>query len=416
MRLLIHKTPPITLLTLIVSFSNLTPQEDLNKRFTHRNEYSFIYHFHTGIDMDVGYTNINSLYNLFTRLEEKYLSNIELLKPGSTLSPLAIFLRMSKLFLIDHHIAHAKAVFFHEYFGHTSRIRAKGGETKIKIYYQFPLFRGYAIGSGGIRSLDYDILFASGGVEANSFYGNKLRKQFLFEGYATHYDLLSYVYHFHDISGYILFGESGDPRTYLLRINSKYRNTSHLLSIGALRRQALFNLLDPFLFLTAYEVLFKYFPKGNIFNNIPMIDLGTVDFVPLSHFALTPFGYERYFELFFRKQATLLYFYGRLGDDTFANFWGLGFEGLNLIQFRSIKFNFKFDIWRRPSIITKGFAPTADSQYGLNGSIESKFAIGSIVPNYINGILQIGYKTKGYVIGMELTKSFYLRSGFLLRI
>lgn len=232
----------------------------------------------------------------------------------------------------------------------------------------------------------------------------------------TLYDLISYVYHYHDLSAYVLFRESGDPNSYIQRINSKYQNSNQELSLNTLKREALFNLIDPLLVLSAYQILFKYLPNGIIISKIPMIDLGAVDFIPLYRFALTPFGYERYLDFCFRYQSSLLNFYGRLGDDAFNTFWGFGFEGINLIQFRTMKFSVKFDFWRQPSLASEFSSSNETYNYGVNCNIETKFTIASILPDQIRILLLMGYKTNGYLIGMELKNSFYLRSGFTLRI
>ena len=144
-----------------------------------------------------------------------------------------------------------------------------------------------------------------------------------------------------------------------------------------------------------------------------MLEIGPLGYLPGLRLVSTPYGPETQLINYLRftsekigAQITLNY--GNTSDHTS---YGFGINISPIMLSKDFSIGGKFIYWSQPEMLT-GNPSTATQQ---SGSMISFFNVFNIHPNF-GLITEIGRKSKGYVPGEVLKKSFILRLGLELTV
>ncbi len=319
----------------------------------------------------------------------------------------------------------------HEVFGHGYRVRSLGSQDANVTKYKFHIPPPYGPGGGATHykySTDRTTVFehlaiTTGGVEATAICANRLRMQWLKKGSINPNQSSLYLNAEHDLTLYTIYSsdnEGDDMHSYRDFLNHTYQGSK--LTSKSLRTQALINLLDPFTYYSFYS-WYNYVSKGKQ-GPLPMIPLGSYQYLPGARLGLTPFGPEYYMENFLLKDEKPIYFYLRGGKHAGMNYTGLGIENPHQWQLGSFQLGYRADLWLQPKIDMQDLryaysqldkrenlhANTSDSRFGVSISLIAQKKLWS------DGMLfvQLGAKTPGYVPGEGLDSSLIFRVGITL--
>ncbi len=300
----------------------------------------------------------------------------------------------------------------HEFGGHGSRLREFGVDVK-----------GYAVnidGSGhtSFDSAEFDRLHSHkkiasiiGGVESNYFMSQKLAARFLAENTIHPVNAMLYIWSATDQVEYVFsmkkHGESEghDIADYIKQLNRFYGDG--YVTRSKLRKYALFDLLDPMLYFSAYSFV------SNERMNTPMIDIGDYSYLPAFRSVLAPYGPEIGLINYIKYEDstyTISFFHGK---NQSGKSYNINFLGNNLYKIaingdiiKDLSTGIELGIWRQPKLFDSSISK-ASIQSGilteitLNFNILDKFGIN----------IATGYKSRGFVMGRTLTSSGTLRLG-----
>ena len=341
---------------------------------------------------------------------------------------LGVTYRLGKSILLDNALDHLSFLVQHETFGHGSRYREFG---YTKSSYGFNLLLPYGDGSGWARSGTLSseriitsherIAMITGGSEANSILSDVMRYKWLQRGSINYRETVLYLSSANDLSLYILRtkqrlrgSEGNDILNFLRAINANEgypQEEYYRLSLDDLAKHALINILNPFQYFSIYTYFYKYLLSGEENCILPMINIWNMKYLPSFRLGLTPFGSEFYFENFIVYSEKIINLYFRYGEPTFHKYWGLGLKVINLIHNQKLSIDGRLDIWDQPSILLGGETITS-ARGGLGGALfGTLFYKISRSDSFIRLIVQIGYKTPGFLEGEKLGKGFTGRIG-----
>jgi hypothetical protein len=308
----------------------------------------------------------------------------------------------------------------------------------INNHYQIKLPPPYDYGGGmayrgewkkeGFRKRTWheDMMASAGGMEANSVMANTIISKWMAKGSMNYRETYLYVSNRNNITAYILStslceqnddcepSRGNDVLSYLSYVNAEngaFRPNDYFLTLDDLKKQSIINLFDPFQFFALYTYFKTYLWDGNEEGNIPMISLWKIKYLPSFHLGLSPFGTEYYFDNYLSAQKQWYSFYLRKGDNSFHDFWGMGFKGNKVVDSRYISVSPSFDFWDQPSIKLGGEEIT-ESKGGLGFAVSGTFNFKITKGQNPFGIYtQLGYKSAGFVEGEMLSDGLILRFG-----
>ncbi|MEM6965467.1 MAG: hypothetical protein AAF573_11920, partial [Bacteroidota bacterium] len=370
--------------------------------------------------------NILTIRESFFRFENKFLPNQ--LEGKSKL--INVGYRLFKAGGINRFVDNAVKLFQHEFFGHGYRQR-EFGYTRNSVNLKLTLFGFSGFSRLGtptpnrIFTFQERTMWFMGGLEATSILSEtilshwirsqkiSLNDTYLFLS-SLRTGLLAATSHDDDLNS--------DVELYLRRINNHYGFfgiENYQLTLKKIRRHALVELLNPYVFFTLYAFSKDYLWNGKEKVNLPMINLGRVKYMPYFNFWLTPYGSEFQLNHILKTDKRIYRFHLRLGDDTFDNTsWGTGITIENLIQNNWIRFSPDINIWHQPSLELGGISTTEIKEEGFGGAIRLhasfKFITNQNLKKRTDLHINVGYKTKGYLQGEALSDNFILRFGFSL--
>lgn len=314
----------------------------------------------------------------------------------------------------------------HEVFGHGFRVREFTKFGYCVSHYSF--FQP----EGGIASTFYyhpekeqpflENVIALGGTEANTVLAGRMRENYFEKGFMdgrlapmyslANCDLAEYIQltakKLHDKESNI---EGNDIVSYLDTVNQM--NPDNPVTITQLSKLSYLILLDPFywgnqLSLFSYVLFGKEFP-------IPVFQKGAYRFVPAVSPNLTPFGpeviIEQYFSIGTKPQRT----YVRFTPYNNRGCLGFGYKNLYLQTVENTHIGCIIDAWYAPKLpdlsaselyFTKqsSMRPGGQALLTIRQSIERfadcKFGF------------DVGFKTKGYLIGTPIEKGVIVRATF----
>ena len=349
--------------------------------------------------------------------------------PGKALG---ITYRLAKSVFLDHLMDTYVLQAQHEYFGHGARLREYGyKESQFRFNWPFPWGDGSAVTSRGppppgrtVTPHEHLTMFG-GGVESTAVMADSLRRTWLIRG-AVHYrETLLYLLTFNDAAFYIWQTDPGiehpessanDILRYLSMLQEQQAASGGQSlgpSLDQLSSQAFINLLNPFQYYALYTYLFTYLWSGGSEFGFPMIRIGTIRYLPAFRFGLTPFGSEYISEHLFVLDRAVLQGSLRFNHPACARpFWGLGFKAFDLSLSSRWTLDAAADIWHQPELVVGGSSLCKRSA-GLGGALQATVRHRMKGPTGapLQVLLNIGYKTSGYVESERLDRGLILRVG-----
>ncbi len=368
-----------------------------------------------------GAANLNTLH----KLSYKIIDQVIPAKIWDESKPInkigGIGYRAVKLGIIGFQLDVNTVLYQHEVFGHGSRMREFEYENiNYRFNHFFPFgFGGSASGSSTfINSATQGLMRISGGVEGDLRLSEQLEESILASS-KLHYrqsslflisrnNLLRYARS--NLSG------NGDISSYVSSINSKYNQSSSSISVKNIFNQALTVLLNPLQFYALLNLSKDYLFNGDSsYKEVKFININQVQFLPSINYNLTPFGGEYIINNYFKRHKKLLLLRVKIGDNTFANYYGGNLKILNLIYTNQVRANVGIGFWNQPKFLlgtASGLIEKDDGfGYVLKGSV-SYFPVRTT--NKIGIYGQVGYKTSGYLMGEMLQKGIILRVGMAI--
>lgn len=374
-----------------------------------------------------GAENLLSGHQLFFSLQEKILPPSLTEETTADQKSVGIAYRLTKAVVLDNVANHFTYLVQHEVFGHGARYREFGfQDIRYELHPFFPWGSGKGWASARTSPSDRRVaphelmMAATGGVEANSLLARRLRMNWMVRGQMTYGESLLYLYTANDLLAYIwrtrwkIRGQSGnDILNWLRRINfyeGYILEEDYRLSLNDLCRHSWVNLFSPFNYFALYSFFVPYLWHGKNRSGIPLIPLGKFQFLPSLRIGLTPYGTEFIQENYLKKGEQLHIVSLRLGQPTFHRFWGIGWECWNLLDRKHFRLDSRIDLWNQPELVLgdeDGFV----SQSGWGGSAVVTGNLKNINPLRIGVLVELGYKTAGFLEGEQLQKGIVFRIG-----
>ena len=385
-----------------------------------------------GLTMRSGAENLLAIHGGLAWAEDRFVKtrwfseNTFLGKGGGIIG------RSAKYILIDVPVDYFLAVFAHEYFGHGARYREFGIEN---VHYGFDWPPPYGPDGGeatahigpGIISMQELTAILAGGIEAHSTVMNQLLSlrwtakreityreasafywswQIMFNYIISTRDALATVVDRNDISVYVR----------LLNEHAGYTDPDSLLmDIEYLKNRTLISVANPYLFYSVYAIVKTYLWDGSISTGFPMLNIGGIEYRPSFRVTWAPFGLEYHMENFIKVKSRVFLVDLRIGDQTFYQSWGgVGFLVKNLYETNRFSFDVRLDVWKQPEIEIGD--PRIYKGGGLGGgfSVRSHYHLeGSQSP--IAAVIELGYKSPGFVEGYVLDSSPIIMFGIAIR-
>ncbi|OHD71130.1 MAG: hypothetical protein A2W19_04010 [Spirochaetes bacterium RBG_16_49_21] len=402
------------------------------------------------VSFESGYSAIERLSNypvnlLYDKIGVGWTSLIMLVKLGALDFPFAYFMK----------------VFNHEYAGHTVRIHEAGQYIdRITIGVPLPWGRGGGATWGTVpQSIDHNILITAAGSEANTVMAHEMDLRFVSTGVIYPFDILLYLNAKFDELLYInrstghpsglRMTADGDYEEYLILINNKYGRVlphTYRLKLDELKRWSYIALADPFLYL-ATGALFYNLVTGKRYMDAFMIPLAEgAAFMPSARVAYTPNGPECYGDLFFKlpNRSAVLLAYARIGSTSLRQTWGGGARLYRMSVGRFVELGAGLDLFSQPRVMNHlstyfievvywnlypryisvnpamqiGQLTEMDLAYGYRARgikrIFGAAAYGDITVKaneFFRAYFRIGYKSNGYVFGLNLKKGLFWHAG-----
>ncbi|HKR05914.1 MAG TPA: hypothetical protein VJY62_14860 [Bacteroidia bacterium] len=382
-----------------------------------------------------GSCNLISLHNVLYSFEDKYIRDTLFNENNFIKKTAGIGYRIAKLLLLDAQADGLMALSQHEVFGHGARYREfgyKGNSFNLNLYPPFGNGSGFAQ-RGSLRTgystptEQESIAINIGGVEGEMLLANNITSQILLDDTLNYREGLLYIITQNNLSGYLWstrYAKPGyikpgnDMNNYINGINYLYPHPpGRVYDIKKLSNQSLVSFANPFQIYAAFSIFWTYGIKGQKqLTKIPMIKFGSVRYLPAFNYSLTPFGSQYHFINYVRCKKILLIGDFSLGDKSFNDFYGISVKGFNIMNARRIILNFHLDVWNQPGLeLEKYFQSNAVNKIGESFKIDIMLRPFNRQNN--PGIFfQAGYKTKGYVMGEPLAKSFILRYGISMHL
>jgi len=376
----------------------------------------------------VGAENVLSLHKGIYTLENKLLKTRWFDEETFGKKALGISYRLGKTIFLDNVIDYVAIVGLHEIFGHGSRLREVNAED---IRYQVNPPPPYGRGGGStygrypphrIITIDENLAMVIGGTQATTILSNSLRYRWLTRGKICYRESLLYFGAINDLTGYVLRTKSrgrsspgNDVVNYIDLVNERHgyvNEEDYRYTVDDLAKQVWINAVNPFQYYSLYTYFITYVWNGKGAFPVPMIDAWGMKYLPSFRMGITPFGSEFYFENFVVHGESVLGFYVRLGEPTFSHTWGVGFQGMNLVTNEIFSLSATVDIWNQPPLVLADGINMKKTHSGLGGAISATgiLHIGNIL-SPVSFLLQVGYKTSGFLLGETLQQGLILRAG-----
>jgi hypothetical protein len=348
---------------------------------------------------------------------------------------LGLTYRLAKSVFLDHLFDTYVLQAQHEYFGHGARLREYGyRESQFRFNWPFPFGDGSAVTIRGppppgrmVTPHEHLAMFG-GGVESTAVMADALRTTWLKRG-AIHYrETLLYLLSFNDDAFYIWQTDPGTENGATSANDIlRYLNMLHTWetvsggqssgpSLGQLSNQAFINLLNPFQYYALYTYLFTYLWAGGSDLIFPMIRIGNLGYLPAFRFGLTPFGSEYLSEHLFVLDEVILQGSLKLSHPACPqSFWGLSLKAFDLNLSSRWVLDASADVWHQPQLEVGG-SSLRKRPGGLGGAFQATLFHRVRGPGGapLKILLNLGYKTAGYVEGERLDRGLILRVGIRL--
>lgn len=332
--------------------------------------------------------------------------------------------RLVKLVLVDSFFVQLEFGVTHEVFGHGARGRENGLNPSFRFSLPYPYrwvldakvdHGAVTLVEGHTGVLERDLLFFSGGIEANHFGAWLLQTEFLIPRRRAHYSeallyLVSNLY-YSDSAFFGLENRSSDSdndvQSYVTGLQERFnqwRDRDRSRVENRLKIAWLWIFADPTLWLSFWHVIVDYAFLGERWMNFPMLKLDAFRFFPGTRFNSSPFGAEHYLDLFMLKDDLLFDLYGRVGSSGLASYWGAGIRAFGYKPGFGLELGGELDVWNQPEILFEQrnvfFRPNT---WGASTAVHATWMF--YCPIGITG--KLGAKTQGYLMGQPVDGGVY---------
>jgi hypothetical protein len=230
--------------------------------------------------------------------------------------------------------------------------------------------------------------------------------ELMFEYIQDTEDALAAVVDDNDISVYVR----------LLNEHAGYTDPDSLLmDIEYLKDRTLISFANPYLYYSLYAVLKTYLWDGAISTGFPMLNIGGVEYLPAFRVTWAPFGLEYHMDNFLRVNKRVVWLDFRVGDQTFYESWfGVGMLVRNFYEHNRFSFDARIDVWKQPEIELGDPRVYKGGGFGGGFSLRGHYNFErSQIP--IAAVLELGYKSPGFLEGYVLDASPILMLGVAIR-
>ena len=332
--------------------------------------------------------------------------------------------RFAKIVLLDFQMDFFLALSQHEAYGHASRYREFEFENiKYNLNFFPPLGPGGGSASatwpeGYVNTITNRMLIGAAGNEGNTLLADNLEARMIL-GRKLHYrQSLLYLTARNNLLVYTAStywrDTGGDVANYLERLNTLGPAEYDLKTLFI---QNLSTFANPIQFYAAWTLSKKHLIDGDTnWDDLPMIPIKDLYYLPTINFNLTPFGAEFFLNNYLLENERLWRLQVRLGESTFRNHLGLGLDAYNILQNPRFRVNASAHLWHQPSF-EFGIYETILVEEGLGGMATASLAAFPFqnAPNF--GLYgQLGYKSYGYFLGEPLDKGWILRFGLAMEL
>lgn len=384
-----------------------------------------------GLTMRSGAENLLTLHGGLAWTEDRFIKTRWFSESKFLGKSAGILCRFGKYALVDVPVDYFLPVLSHEFFGHGARYREFGIED---VHYGFGWPPPYGDDGGeatasigpGIISMQELTAILAGGVEAQSTIMNQalslrwtVKKEMTYREASTFFwswdimfeyvqgteDALSAVVDDNDISVYVR----------LLNQHAGYEDPDSLLmDIKYLKNRTYLSLVNPYLYYSLYSMVKTYLWDGEISTDIPMLNIGGVQYLPAFRVVWAPFGLEYHMDNFLRVKKRAVWLNLRIGDQTFYKSWGgVGVLVKNFFESNRFSLDVRLDVWKQPEIELGD--PRVYKGGGLGGGFSLRGYYHFTGPqDPIAAVLELGYKSPGFLEGYVLDSSPILMFGFAI--
>lgn len=404
------------LIRLIVIFSLIISQINMYAQ----SQYNIIYDQQLG--MNFAGENFVSAFHVFDYLDTVYIPKRIVKKGHKRAKFINPAYRFGKLFFTNYLFSDYLMTMNHERFGHGYRIlRAEGEITEIVYNPPPPFSRGFSYISYTTNpdmTPQQQLSINFSGSETNMVLTDILRKNILLDGSFSYNYAIPYLYGSNDAPGYTAFVSlpEADPNQYRTNINNYYGG--NFLSRQKMRRYSLLALFsDPMNFYAIKSVFIDYLFLGKHSSKVKMIRLSDqVRCLPRFRFEYTPYGIELVLQNYIKSKGKLYQLGVSFSDGAFDASWRIVAEAWNISLTEKLSFNLRGQAWRQPEInyflVGKPY-----SSYGFGGQMIVVSNYNIISREYALGLtLHVGYKSKGYSLGEQLSNGLIVRGGLSFRL
>lgn len=316
--------------------------------------------------------------------------------------------RFGKWVIFDQFFAQLGKIVQHEFFGHGSRAR----ELDLGVDdHRFELFNsrtvidpiGFAAASPYKRSA-----ISTAGYEATAVMNKVTRKRWLATDRIDSREASFYIWSWLDATQFAFgsqhdekFQNSSDMAQYVNALTNYYGR--QVLGTDTLKRLMVLNFFDPFAFYSLYNI-FNYILTGEQEFYYYTFTWGDLETIPVFRTVLAPFGpqymWTQYYITPSRKLIESRVRYGNRGGVesyglgvTFNEFWRWGIWNIGT----------QIDIWRQPR----------SSQPFTNRHGIAVVMLGNLQwSENFEWVVELGWKSSGYVPGERLDTQPIIRGGF----
>ncbi len=346
----------------------------------------------------------------------------------------AIAGRLARLALLDGPISAFLATVQHEVFGHGARARELGAWPE----YGFSVPPPYGLLLGPQQYLgvtyypatlvtgraDRDLPLSAGGIEANIFLAHlssmriiaARRERFATEALGYLINQSAYFSRWFSPRPFAVDsrGVTDDPDAYFQVLLQRFNLSGAQTQVSDRLRGAAFSqLLNPLVWLSLYQVVFEFVGRGAHWSPIPRLRVGAVELLPVTRFALSPFGAEHTLDVVIMAQRFTLDASVRAVSTGLAFSSGAGARLFGWKPVRWLEVGGSLDLWVQPELLPD-YRNAFDGvlRPGVSAMVEATWR----PLDHWGFTAQLGGKSSGYVMSQPLAASVFGHAGVVLSL
>ncbi|MBN2362689.1 hypothetical protein JXL83_00995 [candidate division WOR-3 bacterium] len=385
------------------------------------------------LTMISGCENIGAVHFAITRTEDELIKVKwfdENTIPGKSAG---LLVRFAKYAILDVPVDYFSVVFAHEFFGHGARYREFGIDN---VHYAYDAPPPYGKGggeasvsiSGNIISQHELLGIWQGGIEAHSILNRNLGLRWMATKSIHYREAMQYFWSWQIKFRYIQDAENDltknvqdtDPRAYVRILNEVMGYSDPavpLFTVEKLKSMSRLDMINPFVVFALFIGLKTYLWDGNVSSGFPAIRFGKIEYVPVVRTGLTPFGLEYHLENYLSIGHRILLMDLRIGDHTFYKSWGgFGVVFRNIYSRDRFSADLNLDLWKQPDLRFDSI-PGIEKGGGVGGAFSVRGYYDFTETDYpISAVLELGYKSVGFMEGYQLDATVLFRTGIGIKI